>query len=311
MRDYDLILDLINTDAGRYLIGEKSKEKIVRISPNSYHKLIRFKGKRSIFQATFFMDNHIEQIFSPIIEKQRIASDKYLDRILQDKYKSFLHFAGLEKVNYLPQIYLNTLVKNLSAQKGLAIETQSTWADAHNATDAGGDRGGTVVTTKDIFGYNITRYGLSFDTSSLLSTATISLGATDNKVELFIDNLINGGSTSLSLVGFTPANPTSIALADYDQFGITVFSTIALSSLTTSAWNEWDLDANGRANINKTGYSCFGFRNSKDISNTSPGDPESNVVNFEDITNTDKPKLTVTYIYPVSGYKSLLGVGQV
>ena len=70
------ISELINSEAGRFLIGEKGKEQIVKVTENSYHKLMGFQDKRPILQAKFFTYNRIEQVFQPIIDKQRIASDK-------------------------------------------------------------------------------------------------------------------------------------------------------------------------------------------------------------------------------------------
>ena len=98
---------------------------------------------------------------------------------------------------------------------------------------------------------------LTFLTSSigagkLISDVVLSLNETATSVAL--------GDTDCDIVASTPASDNDIVAADYSQLGSTPFASIAISALSAGVYNDFTLDANGRANISPTGVSKFGTR---------------------------------------------------
>lgn len=143
-------------------------------------------------------------------------------------------------------------------------------------------------------GYYCDRNAASFDTSSLGAGATIV-----SAVLSFYGNTTNfsnPSSTSMEIVGFTPANLGTFVDADWTQFGSTAFATgIAFSSLNQSGWNDFTLNSSGLAAINKTGVTAFGIVSGLDFSNTAPGFGADNIFEFQSAEGANKPKLVVTY----------------
>jgi len=296
------LLELANTEAGRYLLGVKDKSPIVKITSNSVHQLLGFNGKKPILRAAFWIDNHIEKIFAPIIEKQLIASEKYLDRILQDKYKSFLHFAGLERSNYLPQIYLASSTFNPNASgTGYVFNNpgSGSWADCVNAAS------GTTATPSNNPAMDcqdgttplIYRGYTPFDTSALTSDATITAGG--NNLQLYFTSRTNPSSLSFCVFASTQASNTTLATSDYSLVGSTQLITpVTYASLTLNAMNTLTLNTSGDSNISKTGWSKFSHRSSADYNNSTPGG--NNAYQFTG-SGANAPILTVTYTLPAGG----------
>ncbi len=112
----------------------------------------------------------------------------------------------------------------------------------------------------------ITRSALLFDTSSIGSGSTI-LSATLN---LYVDAKYDDFSQNIDIVASTPATNVALLASDYGNFGTTVLGTIAISSLTTGAYNAIALNPTGLAAISKTGITKLGMRVSGDTSDTEP-----------------------------------------
>jgi len=116
----------------------------------------------------------------------------------------------------------------------------------------------------------ITRSFFLFDTSALPDTDTIDSATISLYGEVVTTNA-NIPTQSIVPVASTPASDTTITTADFDQLGNTAFSTgIAFTSFSTSAYNDFALNASGLSAISKTGISKFGFRTVSDQSNTEP-----------------------------------------
>lgn len=152
-------------------------------------------------------------------------------------------------------------------------------------------------TTSDQFAY-LYRGIFTFDTSALTADATISAAT----FSVYGSNKGNQhGSMDLVVVAATPASDNAIIDADYSTLGSTVFGTIAYASLSTSAYNNVTLDANGQANISKTGISKFATTSNWDATSTYGGSWVSDSFNFLNGYYADQsgtsldPKLTVTY----------------
>lgn len=147
-----------------------------------------------------------------------------------------------------------------------------------------------------------------FDTSSItdtdtLDSAVLSLYGRDS-------GTANTDTSDVDIVSTTPASNTAITTADFDQFGSTAFSSIAISSWVTSAYNDFTLDASGIASITTTGVSKFGARNSRDTDNSAPtGDNATLCSMAETATTAQDPKLAVTHSAAAAATTFLLTLG--
>lgn len=166
--------------------------------------------------------------------------------------------------------------------------------------------------TSNLFSF-LVRSIETFDTSpiglgSRIFSATLSVHGTASS-----DNDL--GSPTIDLLSSTPAVDDNVEAADFTQIGTTVFASIAYASWNTSAYNDFALNANGLANISKTGISRFGFRLGWDTANNFTGIWVSSVftrVNgyaANQAGTTQDPKLVIVYT-PLSNRILLLGVGE-
>jgi hypothetical protein len=112
----------------------------------------------------------------------------------------------------------------------------------------------TGHTTTDRFNY-LYRLLMGFDTSGIGSD-TISAAV----LSLVPNNIYDatGDDPGLVIVTSAPASSTALANGDYDSVGSTSFASVAMASLSVGSYHDFTLNASGRANINKGGYSYFG-----------------------------------------------------
>lgn len=114
----------------------------------------------------------------------------------------------------------------------------------------------------------------------------------------------------LNIYSSAPASNTAVVSGDYDSLGSTPFSTaITYANLSTTGFNDFALNADGLAQISKTGVSKFGARNAnKDVANTAPAwtsnlDSGFIVYMAEEVAAGDqRPKLVVTHTAPPSTF---------
>lgn len=145
-----------------------------------------------------------------------------------------------------------------------------------------------------------------FDTSALPDTDEISSAV----LSIYDGNNANSNADSISyhIVSSSPASNTAITTADHDQVGSTSFASKALSTFSNNTFQDFTLDANGIANISKTGISKFGLLSSLDLNNTAPTTSPTSISRF-DITYADSasndPKLVVTHAAAASGPANL------
>lgn len=187
------------------------------------------------------------------------------------------------------------------------VSASSSWAGLHDSTNGSvaADADTNELVTRIVAsaaGNNwdaIHRAFFLFDTSSIPDSATI-LSAT---FELYITaKTTTLAAQSLVLVTSTPASNTALVTDDYEQVGTTAQSdTLALASVTTSAYNLLTLNAAGLASISKTGVTKFGLRLEADRANAEPtwaSSAQADIsADFADGTND--PKLNVTYSQPM------------
>ncbi|MBM3216244.1 hypothetical protein FJZ36_15180 [Candidatus Poribacteria bacterium] len=158
-------------------------------------------------------------------------------------------------------------------------------------------------TTSNVFS-QLYRSIFTFSTSALGSSATLSAAVLSWRGSLKASGL---GTDSANVVAATPAANNSLVSADYGQLGAVAFATVAYSSLSTTGYQDFTLDSNGRANVSKTGISRFGLRGGWDLNNSFTGTWASNQTTrwqgyYADQTGTSTdPKLVVTYTLPAKG----------
>ena len=148
---------------------------------------------------------------------------------------------------------------------------------------------------------NIWRAFILFNTSSLGGGAVISSAVFSGYGS---ENYSDLGEAYHHLAGSTPASNTAIVPSDYQQIGRVSFGSISYASFATSGYNNITLNANGLANISKTGISKFSMQNSWDINNNFTGtwvqygNGGGSMLNSETAGTSQDPKLTVTYTLP-------------
>lgn len=137
-----------------------------------------------------------------------------------------------------------------------------------------------------------------FNTASLPDTDVISSATM---------SLFGGGKNetiagqAVGLVAVAPASNTTAATADYGTYGTTRYATdITLASFSTTAYNDFALNASGIAAVSLTGTTKIGTRFASDIDNVEPTAVLSDVafaqVFFADNAGTTKdPQLVVVH----------------
>lgn len=148
----------------------------------------------------------------------------------------------------------------------------------------------------------LSRAVFNFDTSSLGAGAVV----TSAVLSLYVTSKQNNMSQSVGVTSATPASTANLVNGDYlvTHYGSTRFATDkTITSVTTSAYNDWTLNASGIAAINVTGVTTFAFRLSCDIDNAAPtwasGVQASIDGDFAD-NGANEPKLVVTYTVPAA-----------
>lgn len=210
-------------------------------------------------------------------------------------------------------VYPDASDPGTTSTSGMIAATQTTpWSAVRDAT-AGASVG--VVPTQASFirtAWNGTNYGIKrgfflFDTSALTSAASISAAVISLAAQGAAG--INEDTSTIHVVSSTPASNTTLVVEDFDQVGSTSFGSLAMASwvATDTTYNAFALDANGIANISKTGVSKFATRNSRDFDNSAPTGVNDITCYFSgQAGTTTDPKLVITYT--VSAIKTFNGV---
>jgi len=166
------------------------------------------------------------------------------------------------------------------------------WATAHNATT------GIIRNTTSYFigsylwessQYFCERAFLNFDTSAFGDSDTIGTSSLFIYVEGKQSSVQNTYTVYDSTAGDT------IVADDYNNFGSDAFSnSLNHNDITTNSWQEFVLNDDGKANINKTGISKFSIREGNyDVANSAPVGVELRLINVTDNSQTNKPYLIV------------------
>lgn len=143
---------------------------------------------------------------------------------------------------------------------------------------------------------NLRRIWALFDTSALGSTANIS----DGVLSMYATAKNDANSISMVLVQSSPASNTGLIGDDFDTCGSLNTPTEGasrktLASHSTSAYNDFTLNTDGKSWIAKTGVTKLGLRGSLDVDNGSGSNNQVTYSSADQGSTTQDPKLVVTY----------------
>ncbi len=115
------------------------------------------------------------------------------------------------------------------------------------------------------------RSAFLFDTSAIADTDTISSAT----FSIYVTSKADPNSEMSFMVGTSsPASNTNLTTSDWaneTRFGTThLASDIAYSSISTSAYNDFALNATGISNVSLTGITKLGVRSTQDADNSTP-----------------------------------------
>lgn len=190
----------------------------------------------------------------------------------------------------------------------------SVWATVHGSAngtainDTGAEINQGFVGTASVGKRGTANWGIErgmtgFDTSAVGSD-TIDSGTVSLYV-VSVTNNVDSGNDTFFPTEATPASNTALAVGDYDAIGDSVGAPTAwstpvdLSALTSSAYNDYTLNATGEAGINGSGVTNIGWRLGDDVTSApSFSNAQYNGANCRaaDYTGTSQdPKLVVVH----------------
>lgn len=288
-RHQKLLLKFANTQIGRDFLGIKEKEQIVKLTSNSYHRLLAVQKDNLIIEGKFWE--------SEKFAKKLALGLTSLDIINQFNLKALFHYLGLRREFIYPQILFTTTVFNPGTGEGrvYTYTSYTTWALAHDAVTGEGVLA-TCLLAADKYSANswgVSRVFHPIDTSSIpddnIITAATFYGYRDDTVVA----LSNTDLTSLDLVQSTQASDTALVVADFDALGTDVAGSVAFSATTDHTYFTIVLNATGRSWISKTGYTKLAIRVARDTANSAP--TGVNEIGYQNRSGAYPPCLEVTY----------------
>lgn len=196
-----------------------------------------------------------------------------------------------------------------TANQSYTIGSGATFATIRAAAGNGSDPTSASIYPAGLFTDNVTnQYRNLYRSIFLFDTSSIGAGQT---VSAAVLSLLGDGkgddataiTPDINIVASTPASNTDIVNGDYTQLGATAFATaITFAGYSTSAYNDFTLNASGIAGVVVTGVSKFGARNDNyDRANSAPATWTSLTdhyfsCKFADVAGTTSdPKLVVTH----------------
>lgn len=147
----------------------------------------------------------------------------------------------------------------------------------------------------------ITRGIFLFDTAGLPDTCIVS----EATLSVYGSSKSDGLSITpdANIYASNPTTDTALVVADYSRVSDTPFSSaITYNAFNTAGYNNFALNADGLAAVNRTGISKFSLRNANyDVANQPPAWTSEQIsqiaCHFTEKGTGFKPKLVVTYYY--------------
>ena len=291
-----LLLRFANSWLGRKILcidGKKSsigKNKIDEIGPN----YIRWKNTWE-FRTHNKFGKRLYYAFKPLWHLAH-----YWDIAIANNLKPALNL-GFDTFTSYPNDDPELTSVDGWVRRAAAVDTFSNLRAGAGTTSDDNDASFLAVYVDNVNGTDsgwddLIRSIYLFDTSAIQDGASITAAT----FSLYVNSKRDIFAQDVGLVGSTPASNTALVASDYGQLGTTRYATdLDVGALTTSAYNDWTLNATGLAAISVTSTPTkFGVRYSGDIDNSAPTastDYAEVNVNFADTAGTTSdPKLVVT-----------------
>lgn len=285
------LLWMANTEAGRYLLGIKDKDPIIKVSQNSYHQLRDIQKDKAIVQTRLFFKGEVANTFVPLLRKMELADEyEHIDK----PYDALLNYAGFQRSRLYPQIYLATFqALATSGGAGRVWISWQTWATCRAAATAENLGAGnfSIGNNGTPDNYMFFRCMTPCDTSSLTALATVTSG----NIEFYRDDswgFTDTDSTTIVIVPTTQPDPTTLALADFGKVSYSSKGSLPYASTTNLTYNA--IPFSDVSAINKTGYSLLGLISGRDLTNS-----QATGTNMIGCPNPN-PRYNVTYTLPVT-----------
>lgn len=293
------LLWLANTEAGRYLLGIKEKEPVIKVTPNSVH----LKLEPNLFVAKIWTYERVAKEFLPFLSYQEIL-EKDLNLRLEneiEKYKAFLHFENLERNYKYPTIFLKTDSYYSTSEDGYTVNAApggwETWTEARGVQ---GDE--QVDKTETEYKAYFQRYGAKYmlhrgwfriDYSSLSTDADIS-----SATYKFYGRFYNSSDSTSGIVLAKGNQGATLEAADHNSYGAE-YGRLDSGLSGSDAWASVSLNSTGIADINKGGHSEYAVLNIRDFNNNEPStDGYWGVAGVDTSEVTSEHYVEVTYPLP-------------
>ncbi len=282
------------------------KEKIVRITPNSFTWRTGEREFMTDFRTHDKFGKRLYYGFYPIWDLAHKFDMKVANRFVPAMN------LGFDTLTAYPEAGGGGGNTTCDGYMNYAAAVGVSWASTVGAS-AGNETGVSNTDESYIyirkgngstFDWSLQRSIYTFDTSSITAAATISSSVMSLRGSFKQDDASITPNINIYLA--TPASNNNLVDDDFDQIGSTAQcdTAITYAGFSTSGYNDFTFNATGRGNISKTGVSKFGARNANyDVSVSTPSMSslqQSYLYGyFADQTGTtNDPKLVVTYTLP-------------
>ena len=329
MRYQHLLVGLANTNEGRDLLcidpWRKVPYPVVAVKYNCVKFYLgRYRGRdwwRSDFRVGAKWGNVIRyrwRAIQKVLDKENLRQLLAWPPVRLPNGRLVPVLAGGTHTTYFPQPDPETTTVDGVLQRNIA-NPGAAWATLR--AGAGTNAFPSIVTAEPFLQqaatttdqYTILARGIFlFDTSDIPDTDTKDSAT----LSLFGTALDNGLTSAmvLNLVSSNPFSNTDLTITPNDDYATARFGTTKFvtggkthASWSTTAYNDFTLNADGLTNISLTGISKFGSRSDHDIDNVAPGGPftanqqDHAQCRFADQTGTaEDPKLVVTHTAPTN-----------
>lgn len=321
-----LLLWMANTDYGRKLLCiDPNFPKITNFTKNSITGVLDVKKKGKKYLITKKTDVRIGAKWANVIRYRWQEFQAYSQEYYALHKKPVL-FPVVPQWNFAyttSTFYPDPNVETTTVDGRVfrAPAPSEVWAtiragDGTNSNDsASGADAGTGLDADDAANPSkytyLGRAFFLFDTSSISDTDSVDSGTFSLYITSKNDAL---GGGSVRMVTSAPASNTALANGDFTSQGTTAQATdLTISGITTTAYNDWTLNATGLSNITKTGVSKFGTRLARDADDSTPTwatAASENILFYyaDQASTTNDPKLVVVHsvVVAVANHPTLL-----
>lgn len=282
-----LLLSLINSEAGKSLLGIKNNLPIIAFGENYYTQLVDIKEDKIIKNTNFFIDNRVEQKIGTILTKMEIANEY---KRIENPYEAFLHYAGFYRKNY-PLILL-TDFNPTTGEGNVNSGSHTSWANAKADSVGSATANPAVYAARfDASTWFIIRAFAPFDTSAIPDTDVVTAALFRFYRDDSLDSFANADSTSLIIVPSTQASPTALVNDDLDNISFSNKGSLAFASTSNGAYN--DVSITDLTIISKTGYTQLAGIAARDLDNSAP--TGTNILVWRNRGSASPPILSVTH----------------